>query len=342
MNSKISGLIILLLVVLITIGSPVKVNGKESLLCEGEDVYSYVDMVQDINTLIKMYPNYIKADSIGKTLDGREIYHISIGEESAIDHILVFASIHAREYITTQLVMKQVHAFLKNMDSKIIQYKGMSNKELLKGVTIDIVPMANPDGVTLSQYGIEGMMKTSTRQTIYRIYELDEAIELKPYLKKWKSNAEGVDINRNFDALWGMYNDQLGHPSSDHYKGEAVASTAEAKALIALTEKYRFRRTISYHVQGEVIYWYFGQNGDLLDESKEFAQSISKVTGYPLDGNYEKLDPAGYKDWAIQKKGIPSLTIEVGRGEVPLDLNQLPDIYEKNKNVLKETLYSIK
>lgn len=344
MNCKISNLIVLVLVVLITIGSSIEVKGgdKKNLLCESEDVYSYADMVYDINTLIKMYPNYMRADSIGETLDGREIYHISIGEESATDHVLVFASIHAREYITTQLVMKQVNDFLKNIDSEIVQYKGMSYRELLNGVTIDIVPMVNPDGVTLSQYGIEGLLKSSTRQKVYRIYELDEAIELKSHLKKWKSNAEGVDINRNFDALWSMYDDHLGHPSADHYKGETVACTAEAKALIELTEKYRFKRTISYHVQGEVIYWYFGQNGNLLDESKEFAQSISKVTGYPLDGNYEKLDPAGYKDWAIQKKGIPSLTIEVGRGEVPLDLSQLPDIYEKNKNVLKEMLYSIK
>ena len=92
--------------------------------------------------------------------------------------------------------------------------------------------------------------------------------------------------------MWDSYNDHLGNPSSDHYKGTSPASTEEAKALIKLTEQYPFKRTVSYHTQGEVIYWYFAQTGDLLNESKAFAESASAVTGYPLDADYTKLgDP---------------------------------------------------
>ena len=80
----------------------------------------------------------------------------------------------------------------------------------------------------------------------------------------------------------------------------------------------------------------------LLNESKAFAESASAVTGYPLDADYTKLDPAGYKDWAIQKKNIPSLTIEVGRGTNPLEMSQLPAIYEQNKNVIGEILYGLR
>ena len=46
--------------------------------------------------------------------------------------------------------------------------------------------------------------------------------------------------------------------------------------------------------------------------------------------------------WAIQKKNIPSLTIEVGRGTNPLEMSQLPAIYEQNKNVIGEILYGLR
>ena len=39
---------------------------------------------------------------------------------------------------------------------------------------------------------------------------------------------------------------------------------------------------------------------------------------------------------------IPSLTIEVGRGTNPLEMSQLPAIYEQNKNVIGEILYGLR
>lgn len=314
--------------------------GRDVLLCDTQSLYTYSHMEKDIETLSRTYPEFLEADDIGTTADGRLLYHLTIGKKTASKHVLVFGSIHAREYMTTQLIMRQTRDLLKNL-SAAEKYKGISCGNLLADTAIHIVPMANPDGVTLSQLGMEGMLKSETRQGIYRIYEMDKAVELAPYLTRWKSNAEGVDLNRNFDALWEEYDDRVGHPSADHFKGDAVACTKEAGALVRLTEAYNFRRTISYHVQGEVIYWYFAQEGELLEESRRFAQEIAAVTGYPLDGNYESLDPAGYKDWAISKKGIPSLTLEAGRGQVPLDSSQLDDIYRKNKDVLLEMLYSV-
>ena len=102
--------------------------------------------------------------------------------------------------------------------------------------------------------------------------------------------------------MWDSYNDHLGHLSSDHYKGTSPASTEEAKALIKLTEQYPFKRTVSYHTQGEVIYWYFAQTGDLLNESKAFAESASAVTGYPLDASI----PPDIKTGRSRRKTFPA------------------------------------
>ena len=109
-----------------------------------------------------------------------------------------------------------------------------------------------------------------------------------------------------------------------------------------MTEKYPFKRTISYHTQGEVIYWYFGQEGEFRTQTEEFAKLISSETGYVLDENYTALDPAGYKDWALDKLNIPSVTIEVGKGVNPVEHSQIDSIWEKNQNVWYAALYNIR
>ena len=134
------------------------------------------------------------------------------------------------------------------------------------------------------------------------------------------------DLNRNFDALWDSYADPAGHPSADHYKGTAPGCEVESNALIQLTLQEHFSRTISYHTQGDVIYWYFGQENSLYDQTLSFANTIAAATGYPLDADYQALDPAGYKDWAILSQGIPSLTIEVGTGDTPVSPDQFETI----------------
>ena len=43
---------------------------------------------------------------------------------------------------------------------------------------------------------------------------------------------------------------------------------------------------------------------------------------------------AGYKDWFIQQFRRPGYTIEAGRGENPLPLEQFDEIYESNVGIL--------
>ncbi len=289
-------------------------------------MYTYDQMVQDLQAMSAAYPEQVSLDSLTDTPDGRCLWHLVIGDqEKAGRHILVTASIHAREYMTTQLVMKQTSQFLKNIEN----YQGV----LDGGTAIHVVPMINPDGVSISQMGLDGCLEDETRDRVLEISRLDGAKDMDSYLRRWKSNSQGVDLNRNFDALWESYNDGLGRPSADHYKGTAPGCEPEAAALIALTERYPFARTVSYHTQGNVIYWYFGQTGELKEATQALANKVSAVTGYPTDANYEKLDPAGYKDWAISKKGIPSLTIEVGSETSPVPASQFQAVWRANMSV---------
>ena len=303
---------------------------KPLIVDHNPSVYTYEDLVSDTDLLKSRYSSVFSADSLGETADGRQILHL-----------LVNGGIHAREYITCQLVMKQTVSFLKHIKNGD-SYGDISYKDLLQDTAIHVICMVNPDGVSISQQGLDGVQTDTVRKNLEQISQMDGAsLSDNDYLEQWKSNANGVDLNRNFDALWDSYADPAGHPSADHYKGTAPGCEAESNALIQLTLQEHFSRTISYHTQGDVIYWYFGQEGSLYDQTLSFANTIAAATGYPLDADYQALDPAGYKDWAILSQGIPSLTIEVGTGDTPVSPDQFETIWEENQFVWEEMLKTL-
>jgi hypothetical protein len=62
------------------------------------------------------------------------------------------------------------------------------------------------------------------------------------------------------------------------------------------------------------------------------------VTGYRRATEEESTDSnAGFKDYAIEKYGIPGVTLEIGGGDLPLDPKQYPLIWEENKDVIVAT-----
>lgn len=262
------------------------------------------------------------------------MYDIIVGDPAGSNQILIFGAMHAREYITVQVVMRQLCETLQALNGG--NYRGISTAELLQGVTIHFVPNSNPDGVAISQFGLSGINNDSIRRQV---------AEMSGDLEQWKANARGVDLNRNFDAGWYEFGGSP-YPAPERYKGTFPGSEPEAAALIRLTQDYKIKRAISYHTVGALIYWYYKQSGNVLAESQKFAEEISRTTGYPLDDDYTAVDAAGYKDWAVYKLGIPSITIEVGaeNGDYvnPVPQRQFGRIWERNKDVVFATAYNLK
>lgn len=322
---------------------------KQTALALGEDIhlkisdspamYTYSDLTEDIFLLQKMYNEDITVIKLCDTYDNRKVFDIAVGNLESKNHILVMGAMHAREYITTQLVMRQLCEFLENINSENM-YKGVSVKELAENTAVHFIPMVNPDGVTLCQYGLEGMQTEQAKATVQSICLNNSFYDY----EQWKANAEGIDINRNFDAGWEEYDDKVYQPAPDHYKGSYVGCSREAAGLIALTNNYPFKRTISYHTKGSLIYWYYMQSGSTLEQSRSFAEAISEVTGYYLESDYTSVDAAGYKDWTVSKLGIPGITIEVGGDapDNPVPIEYFNSIMEENRNVINETLFNIK
>jgi len=207
---------------------------------------------------------------------------------------------------------------------------GYNIRQLFNNSSIYLIPMVNPDGVDLVTWWPN-----------LRTPEEVAAAELNksglPLPTVWKANIRGVDLNLNYPALWEREKELeieqgITGPAPRDFGGDAPLSEPETIAMANFTRGHNFRLVIAFHTQGEVIYWQFA---DLAPEiSPVIAQQFAQINGYAVETGPPEAAYAGYKDWFIQDFGRPGFTIEVGRGQNPLPISQLPDIYAKNEGVM--------
>lgn len=304
--------------------------------CSNVGTYTYQEMLMDLNTLKANYPS-MQMDVLATTIDGRQLYHVVVGNPSAKHKILVHGGIHAREYISSQVVMREIVALLEMQKSGLL-YHGQSMATLLQNTCIHFVPMVNPDGITLVQGGIDALNTQAAKTMVMSMAAQDQVTDLNTYIHKWKNNINGVNLNRNFDAYWQEAAAKIDHPSNTLYKGTAPESEIESKALADLCRKIMPDYTISYHTQGRIIYWYFGETGSYKAKGQYLANVIHQNTGYTISNTWSQTDAAGFKDWAVMKLDIPSVTIEVGRGTSPVEETQITQIWEENEGILPDLL----
>ena len=300
--------------------------GTESDLAVVEFVekYSYDQMQADLAILAEKFPDRMTLSSIGKSEEGRDLSLVILGNPNAKYKVFMQAAIHGREHVVSQIAMGEIDYILHHWDMEL--ENGMTVGELLDLVAIHIVPMSNPDGATISQAG-------TLPPPFSDQFTADKAT-------LWKANANGIDLNANFDALWDKYDSDYHStsPSYAGYKGTAPECAAESKALGDYLRSTEFAATLSYHSSGSLIYWSF--NYDALkkvnDQSKSLGSAVSKVTGYGLSQQTSK-STAGLKDYAMMALGIPSLTIEFAIEDSPAPMREYEQLWERGKLTLLTT-----
>ena len=297
-------------------------------------------MVSDLAALKARYPAHLSYRSVGRSVAGRELYVAVLGNPDAPQQAVVSAGIHGREYLTPLLVMKQLEFYLHYYD--VGDYRGTSYADLFENCCFYILPMCNPDGIMLSQTGIDSLRDEGLRATVRAVYEDDfrkgytSQTDINEYLKYWKANANGVDLNRNFDALWEDY--RMGEPEPCHknYKGKAPMSEPETQALSALTDSLSgIVAVLCIHSQGEVLYWDCGQEGTLALTTRNFTTVIAERNGYQrID---EQNNDASYSDWCALERGLIAVTVETGKGTCPLFIDKFEAMWFDNFDLLPLT-----
>lgn len=263
-----------------------------------------MEIYQRIKSAFDSYKG--KKQIIGRTEGGRELFAFFAGNAGGVTGICQYA-IHAREWVTALLALEH------------ISY-GLS----LGGVWF--LPLMNPDGAELCLSGLSSVKDVKKREFLRRINGGTD-------FSLWKANANGVDLNVNFDAGWGRGEKNLYQPAGENYVGESPFSERETQALRDFTRAVNPDFTISYHTAGEEIYYRYKQSPLQAARDQKLAKILARSTGYAL-GDAGKSH-GGYKDWCILKQKIPAFTIEAGKGRQPLGLSALRDIVGKNLHTVR-------
>ena len=327
------------------------------------DLYTYDVMLEDIRVLCQEHSDILTRESAGKSLCGRDIPLLILGDPEAEHKFLITAGIHGREYMTSQLVMKMIEYYVDHYD--IGSYGGVGYGQLLENCAFYIMPMTNPDGVSISQYGEAGVTDdyadilraayTSEKQNfIYIKYSNEETawydnyrgniaessklneedISYDDYLRLWKANAAGVDINRNFNTGWES---DWGKavPAMGSYRGVFPESEPETKAIREVAESEDFECYINYHAKGQVIYYdSYDMNKDTASACKKWALLVSDICRYDLSAAArptEKSEYGSFGELVHYSFDKPCFTLEIGRYVCPLEIREFPAIYERNR-----------
>ncbi|WP_203361757.1 M14 family metallocarboxypeptidase [Bacillus sp. REN10] len=279
--------------------------------------YDFQQLLKDISKLNNNY-SFVHVYEIGKSVEGRPIWEIKIGEGERKVHFN--GSFHANEWITSSALMSFVKEYAEAVDQDG-EIEGVSSQFLFSETALSIVPMVNPDGVELV---INGPSKANAQQVMAMNHGLTD-------FSGWKANIRGVDLNNQYPVGWEIEKERKlpKSPAARDYPGDRPLSEPEAIVMAELQMREQFDRVLAFHTQGAEFYW--GYNNKEPEESKQLAERFERVSGYEAVHFIDSH--AGFKDWFIQEYERPGFTIELGKGCNPLPLTQLAAVYEATRSI---------
>lgn len=250
---------------------------------------------------------------IGKSVLGKKIYAVEYVSNTKNPWVLISSAIHAREHLSCNLVTKLI--------------EDLSKEKPKFQFNIAFVPLVNPDGADIAVNGTQNL-SNSQRQKLEKINGSND-------FSLFKANANGVDLNNNFDANWQTQFSKKKAPAASGYYGKKPFSEPESRALMQYAQKLNLFFSISYHLKGEEIYFDFWQDDKIRKRDLRIAKVFAKSTGYKIVLT-QNCSSGGFKDWCVQKLKIPAITIELGNDKFshPFPQSEFGDIYSKNKNAI--------
>ena len=283
--------------------------------------HTYDQIVAEGERLAREYPALIVKRQIGRTTqEGRPIvaFRISSDARTSLDRprILFTGCHHADELMGAEISLALMRQLVEGYG------KDPRVTEWLRRGEVFVVPVLNVDGHTVVTSGIDPRWRKNTRDGNRNgvLYEF----------------PEGVDINRNYDFNWAHGGSD--DPMSERYRGEYPFSESENRAMRALADDERFLAAITYHSQGEVIFYPWEWRGRkapddalLTSMARGLAGSIRTMKG---DTCYKAEYGAGTVGqsypWLYGRYGTFDFVIEVGLGASFFPPEEVPGIIAAN------------
>lgn len=238
-------------------GYKVEVNETKGVTRAPDEEYKNPEEIEIfLKKMHAQYKDITKLISIGKSLEGRDIWAIKISDDPSHNDLtepaVLFNSMHhAREIMTPEVSIDIVEYLLSNYDKKDEVKKWVNNTQIW------VIPMFNVDGNN-------------------KMWNHDS------YWRKNTRGGYGVDLNRNYPAGWNSCNGSSGSRSSQTYRGPEPGSEPETQAMMSFIRDVRPVFDISYHAYSELVIYPYGC-GDRRTQTKEVVEKIGKKVAHLLD-----------------------------------------------------------
>jgi hypothetical protein len=294
-----------------------KLNGPLSI--PGYPCYRTVEETQaTLNQLVTEYPTLATLTDIGDSWDkfmfggnpGYNIWRLKITNQAIPGPKPTFylmAEIHAREYATAELATRFAEYLLDNYGTDpVITF-------FVDYYTIDVVPMANPDGRKIAETG-----------------------------DYWRKNVDnddgcndpsswGVDLNRNYSFKWACCGGSDSYPCGETYHGPSAGSEPETQAIqsdvLSIfpdqrgpgdTDPAPDNATglfLTLHSAAALVLWPWGWTGTDAPNGpalQTIGQKLATYNSYtPQQSNDLYTTDGTTDDWTYGALGVASFTFEL-------------------------------
>ncbi len=282
--------------------------------------HTHDQIVAKAAALAVAHPDRLKRFQIGATQQFRQpIYAYRLSNRAQLPQdrpaVMLNAAHHADELVGTEIVVALMEKLVRDYgtDPEITHW--------MDTLEIWLVPVLNVDGHDIVTSGHEPRWRKNVRDV-----NRDGITGVYP---------EGVDPNRGYDFNWAAGGS--GDPDGVSYRGEYPFSEGENRAMRRLTELRQFVASISYHSQGEVLFYPWTWGGRAAPDDAVIkglvtavAARIPKMDG---SGTYD-IAPGGPSSqsypWLYGRKGVIDFIVEVGKGSHVFPPELVPGLIAAN------------
>ncbi len=286
--------------------------------------HTVATLEEDLRRLAEAHPEVAELHEIGRSVEGRPLWALRIGERRGSGRTVAFLGCHhAREWISVEIPYLLAEHLLENSSTDPVQ-------RWLQTGEVWVTPMVNPDGHEF----------TRTENRLWRKNR-----------RRNPGGSIGVDPNRNYGYMWGTLDISTSShvPSDETYVGPRAFSEPEVRAVRNLVARQLFDGVLSYHSYSQLVLFPWGYTSEAIEDEADHAELrtlaermetlIRGVHGetYTAQQASQLYPTAGdTTDWTYGEFDVPSFTIELRpasalEGGFLLPAAQIQPCWEENR-----------
>ncbi|MCH8285342.1 carboxypeptidase regulatory-like domain-containing protein [candidate division KSB1 bacterium] len=258
-----------------------------------EEFTDYFEMKTILSELQADYPEIMKVDSLGSSVNGLGIWGVKISdnvdEQEDEPKFLVVASYHGDEVLNVEVAMSQIAWLVESYNSN------PDAKDYVDSYELWFIPMFNPDG---------RMSNPPQRR-----------------------NMNNVDLNRNHD--FGFTPGGIGGHGTAPFSEPETQALKKLVDKVPFTGSITYHSFGDLVLHP----WLFQFNLPTPDEDfySNLGNRMADIMFYEYSHPFRYTVSGGYDDYMYAEFGTMTFTMETGKSKIPSDpLNAIPLVQQQN------------